>query len=84
MPALAGHTSPPSSIQNIIAGARQWSLNFSAWKVTHVQRNCNQTAHLMARNAKLIFESVIWVEDTPPVIETQIAFDVRCLGSCPS
>ena len=84
MSALAGHTSPPSSIQNIIAGARQWSLNFSAWKVTHVQRNCNQTAHLMARNAKLIFESVIWVEDTPPVIETQIAFDVRCLGSCPS
>ena len=27
MSALAGHTSPPNSIQNIIAGARHWSLN---------------------------------------------------------
>ena len=84
MSALAGHTFPPSSIQNIIAGARHWSLNFSTWKAAHARRNCNQAAHLMARYAKLISESVIWVEDTPPVIESQIAFDVRCLGSCPS
>jgi len=84
MSALAGHTSPPSTIQNIIARARQRTLNFSAWKATHVRRNCNQAAHLMARNAKFISESIIWVEDTPPVIETQIAFDVRWLGSCPS
>ena len=51
MSALAGHTSPPSTIQNIIARERQWTLNFSAWRATHVRRNCNQAAHLMARNA---------------------------------
>ena len=84
MSALASHTSPPISIQNIIVGARHWSLNFSTWKAIHARRNCNQAAHLMARHAKLISESVIWVEDTPPVIVSQIAFDVRCLGSCPS
>ena len=84
MSALASHTSPPISIQNIIVGARHWSLNFSTWKAIHARRNCNQAAHLMARHAKLLSESVIWVEDTPPVIVSQIAFDVRCLGSCPS
>ncbi|XP_075674992.1 uncharacterized protein LOC142644220 [Castanea sativa] len=65
MAALSGHTSPPSSIQHIIAGAQLWALSFSAWKSTHVRRNCNQAAHLMARNAKSLFECIIWVEDTP-------------------
>lgn len=36
MLALSGHTSPPSSIQHIIAGAQLWSLSFFAWTLTHV------------------------------------------------
>ncbi|XP_075669695.1 uncharacterized protein LOC142639391 [Castanea sativa] len=72
MAALSGHTSPPSSIQHIIAGAQLWASSFSAWKSTHVRRNCNQAAHLMARNAKSIFECIIWVEDTPLLLSFKL------------
>lgn len=40
-------------------------------------------AHLMARNAKFVSDSVIWVEDTPPIIESQLTKDVSVLDCCP-
>ena len=60
--ALAGRCSPLSSIQMIIEGFRRWSLNAHAWQVTHVCRTGNFATHLMARNAKLVNDSIVWVE----------------------
>ncbi|XP_030949032.1 uncharacterized protein LOC115972957 [Quercus lobata] len=77
--ALAGRCSPPRSIQMIIEGFRRWSLNVHAWQVTHVCRTGNFAAHLMARNAKLVNDSIVWVEDTPPIIECQVTKDVSGL-----
>ena len=77
--ALAGRCSPPSSIQMIIEGFRRWSLNAHAWQVTHVCRTGNFATHLMARNAKLVNDSIVWVEDTPPIIECQVTKDVSSL-----
>ena len=57
--ALAGCCSPPSSIQMIIGGIQRWSFNVQAWQVTHVCRMGNCVAHLMARNAKLVTDSVV-------------------------
>ena len=57
--ALAGCYSPPSSIQMIIGGIQRWSFNVQAWQVSHVCRTGNCAAHLMARNAKLVTDSVV-------------------------
>ena len=57
--ALAGCCSPPSSIQMIIGGIQRWSFNVQAWQVSHVRRTGNCAAHLMARNAKLVTNSVV-------------------------
>ena len=81
--ALAGRCSPPSSIQMIIEGFRRWSLNVHAWQVNHVCRMGNFAAHLMARNAKLVNDSIVWVENTPPIIECQVTKDVSGLDLCP-
>ena len=45
----------------------------------HTRRNTNEAMHLQARNAMNVKDSVIWVEDTPPLIEHQILIDVISL-----
>ena len=40
-------------------------------------------AHLMAKEASNVQERLIWVEDTPNVIVSQIRMDVIALDSCP-
>ena len=60
----------------IIGGIQRWSFNVQAWQVSHVCRTGNCAAHLMVRNAKLVTDSVVWVEDTPPIIACQLNKDV--------
>ena len=36
-------------------------------------------AHLLARNAQFVSESIVWVEDIPPCIEFQVSKDVANL-----
>lgn len=58
--ALSGSSPPlPSSIQMIIEGAKRWKQDVYAWRVNHVCKAGNLAAHLMARNAKIISDSVI-------------------------
>ena len=77
--ALAGNYPPPVSIHMIIKGIQRWSLTVQEWQVSHVSRAGNCVAHLMARNAKYVIDSVIWVEETPPIIACQLNKDVSCL-----
>ena len=69
--ALMGCSSPPTSIQMIIEGIQR-----QIWKARYVRRTIIMAAHLMARNAKFVNDSVIWVEDIPPIIEYQVTKDV--------
>ena len=57
-------------------GLRQSLRYFSSWSTLHVRRNSNIAAHLLARSAKYTQRSVIWVEDTPPIIAEQVLNDV--------
>ena len=50
-----------------------------AWEVSWVSRKCNRAAHLLARNAQFVSESIVWVEDIPPCIEFQVSKDVENL-----
>ena len=74
--ALNRRTNTPPPIQQIILGAQTWLWNFRSWKAIFTQRDCNKTTHLMARHAKDIVDYLIWVEDTPPPIVSQIQSDV--------
>ena len=73
---LIGYSSPPTSIQMFIEGLQRQKHNFQEWKASHVRRTSNTAAHLMARNAKFVNDSVIWVKDIPPIIEYQVTKDV--------
>ena len=63
-----------------MAGAKQWKQMVQVWKANHVRRTGNVAAHLMARNAKLVSDYVVWVEDTPPIIQSQVIRDVLHLN----
>ena len=81
--ALMGCSSPPTSIQMIIEGIQRLNCNGLVWKVSNVCRTSNMAAHRMARNAKCVNDSVIWVEDIPPIIEFQVIKDVTVLDHGP-
>ena len=70
----------PSSIQKIIEGAKFRLQAFKSWQIRHVHRSCNMAAHMLARHACSVPDSLVWVEDTPPMIISQICMDVSNLG----
>ena len=78
--ALLGKCLPPTSIRTFVAGAKHWKQMVQVWKTNHVRRTGNVAAHLMARNAKLVSDCVVWVEDTPPIIQSQVTRDVLHLN----
>ena len=60
--------------------SRQNLSCFNNWSVVHVRRNDNKATHMLARSAKSVLGSVIWVEDTPPIIAEQVLNDVIYLN----
>ena len=70
----------PSSIIMVIEGAKMSLHGFDSWVVNHICRNKNSATHIMAQNARFVSDVNVWVEDTPPVIEQQILYDVSLLN----
>ena len=60
----------------IIEGIKGQKYNALVWEVSYVRRTFNMAAHLLARNALFVSESIVWVEDTPPFIKLQVSKDV--------
>ena len=79
--AIRRSDSGPCSIQKIVEGAKLGLTAFSSWSCSHVRRQCNMVAHRMAKEAINVTECLIWVEDTPNVIATQIHMDVIALDN---
>ena len=50
-----------NSIQKVIKGVREGLKCFKAWRMTHTRKSGNTTAHIMARNAKMLNHCNIWV-----------------------
>ena len=80
---LRGCCYPPISIKMIIEGIKGQKYNALVWEVSYVRRTFNMAAHLLARNAQFVSESIVWVEDIPPFIELQVSKDVSSLDFCP-
>ena len=83
MNAIANHDPGPIQIQQLVTGIKSWVPKFNAWKTSFTHREGNKAAHLMAKHAKQISECTIWVEDTPPIIMSQVLNDVSDLGFSP-
>ena len=71
----------PSSILKVVEGTMMELCCFDEWEAFYTCSG-NSTAHVLARQAKLVNEYIIWVEDTPPLIATQVQHNVHCLNSC--
>ena len=69
------------SIQKIVEGAKAGLIAFSSWSCSHVRRQCNMAAHLIAKEAINVTKCLISVEDTSNVIANQIHMDVIALDS---
>ena len=82
--ALKGSTPPALPILKIVEGMKRYLRNFSSWTVAHTRRTNNVAAHLLAKSARNVSDCVIWVEDTPPIIETQILKDVISMDIGPN
>ena len=62
----------PSSILKVVEGTMMELCCFDESEVSYTRRSGNYAAHVLARQAKLGNEYIIWVEDTPPLIATQV------------
>ena len=75
--ALKGSIIPTISIQKVTEGISWWLKKFDNWKILHARQSSNIAAHSMAKEAKSILESVIWVEDSPFLLRT-----ILCMMYC--
>ena len=73
---LLGTLEPPSSIETIISSILSLVQNFSFFKFSHVKRQGNRPAHILAQFAKQIGDFQVWLEETPSLIEYACTQDV--------
>ena len=83
MATIANHDPGPIQVQNLIVDIKSWKSMFSVWQSSFTRKDGNKAAHQMAKYAKHISDYIIWVEDTPPIIASQILHDVSVLGLSP-
>ena len=67
--ALQGLVSPPSSVVNILAGFLDHASHLRQWKVSHIKRQGNVPAHLLAQHAQDVVDYVAWLKECPSLIE---------------
>ena len=73
--ALQGLTSPPSSVANVLTGFLNHVSLFRQWKVSHIKRQGNVPAHLLAQHAQHVGDYVAWLEECRSLIEHACAQD---------
>ena len=67
--ALQGLASPPSSVMNVLAGVINHLSRFRQWSITHIKRQGNVPAHLLAQHAEYVEDYVAWLEECPSLID---------------
>ena len=75
--ALSHSSSAPTSIDAMIMGIRSVVLEFHSVYFSHVKRNANTPAHLLAKYAKGIVHQCMWMEKCPSFLELAILHDVN-------
>ena len=73
--ALKRVTEPPTSVAAVVEGIHALG-SLGVVHYSHVRRNGNQPAHILARQALSLVNDVIWIEDTPCYIQQACIQDV--------
>ena len=75
--ALAGSSPSPSTVASVIQGALELCMEFSKIQFSHVKRQGNMLAHLVAKNAYSIVDDIIWVEEDSCFAKKALIHDVN-------
>ena len=75
--ALCNYSRAPSSIAAMIHGIQDISKEFSNVEFSHVRRQGNMSAHILAKNASSINDYVAWIEKYPYCIMQALIHDVN-------
>nr|POF14822.1 hypothetical protein CFP56_62328 [Quercus suber] len=67
--ALCGLSYPTSSAASLILGMQLFSFEFHMVNVSHVRRQGNKPAHILAKYALSIDDSIVWIKEIPYCIE---------------
>ena len=78
--AVQGLISPPVSVLNVLAGVMNQLSRFRQWSITHIKRQGNVPAHLLAQYAKDVEDYVAWLEEYPSLIEHACMHDRNVPG----
>ena len=74
--ALCGLSPPPSLVAAIISGALGSCGMFRQVDFSHIRRQGNKPAHLLAKHTKGIVDFVAWLEKTPCFLMQALTHDV--------
>ena len=78
--AVRGEVDPSSAIANIITGTIHHMRMLSQFETRHTRREGNMAAHGLAKYAQYVDDFVTWMEETPPIISSEISSDVNQLS----
>ena len=78
--ALLGSSEPPVGIATIIEGIHQKLQDFRQVQFSHVKRQGNRPAHILAQYAKNIVSYVTWIEQNSSIVEFALAHDILVLS----
>ncbi|XP_075658908.1 uncharacterized protein LOC142628752 [Castanea sativa] len=74
--ALCEKSPPPASVVAIMVGMKELCKDFKRIEFTHVNRQGNKPAYLLAKHASSIVDCFVWTEEIPCCIEQALIQDV--------
>ena len=75
--ALCGSSIPPSMIAPVVRGILMSRGPLDSIDFSHVKRQGNRPAHLLAKHALGIVDYLTWMEETPCILEQALLHDVQ-------
>ena len=74
--ALCGTASPPASVEPIVMDVLDLCRDFRSIAFSHVRRQRNEPAHLLAKYASSVADFISWIEEDPCCIKQALFQDV--------
>ena len=75
--ALASSSPSPLAVASVIQGVLELWMGFSQIQFSHVKRQGNMPAHLVAKNAYSIVDDIVWVEEDPCFAKQALIHDIN-------
>ena len=79
--ALAGSSPSPSAVDSVNQGTLELCRGFTQFQFSHIKRQGNMPAHLVAKNAYSIVNDIVWVEEDPCFAKQALIHDVKFMFS---